>query len=428
MIIDPEAVALGGSRTVVAVRWRLFGHPFFTGALAVLAVNDHLLKGRAPGALTGKLSDFAGVFVFAVAGAILIGRPRLSCCVSGLGFAAIKTLPMAAALAAPFLGGTTRRDPTDLLSLMMLYPAYRLARRVVPSASERPIRQQVLTVASATVAVFAISATSYVEPAGVDGFAVVGSGAVFARVYDESYDDEGQDVPSPRWAKSIDGGASWLRTAETPSEPVSFAKEACSPNLGCFRVGDHRVEHSAPASGGFATSFAFSKEQRERIKQRADPGGFLDKDGFRAVAIVNRSEGDHVVVAMGSQGALHRSPDGRWTRVAVLDRRPVPLHGPSWLADLSLAPLAALVLSPVVFIAGWGRRSKARGFIALAVAIGASFGLLSLAGALLFLGLDYAVAGPLIAGMSVGVLIASMVVVVAGKPETGTPPLSAPAS
>ena len=208
---------------------------------------------------------------------------------------------------------------------MMLYPAYRLASRSVPTAPERRIRQQVLT-------------------GGVDGVVVVDGGTVFARVYDETYNDEGQNVPDPKWAKSTDGGASWA-TGETPSEPASFAKEACSPVLGCFRLGDLRVEHSPPASGGFATSFAFSKEQRERIKQRSDPGGFLDDDGFRAVAIVNRFEGDHVVVAMGSQGALHRSPDGRWTRVAVLDRQPVPLQGPSWLADL-LAPLAAFVLSP----------------------------------------------------------------------------------
>lgn len=411
------------------MRWRLFAHPCFTGAVAILAVNDHLLKGRAPSALTGKLSDFAGVFLVAVALAALTKRPVLSCWVSGLGFAAIKTLPVATALAAPFLGGTTLRDSTDLLSLVMLYPAYRLASRVVPSAPEPAIHQQVVTVASAMVAVFAISATSYVKSPSVDGFVVVDDGTVFSRVYDETYNDEGQAVPAPRWARSTDGGATWTSTTATPSAPVSFAREACSSNLGCFRVGNDRVEHSPPASGGFSTSFVFSKEQSRRIKQRSDAGGgFLDEGGFRAVAIVSRSEGDHVVVAMGSQGALHRSPDGRWTRVAVLDRRPVPLHGPSWLLDLLLAPLAASVLSPVAFIVGRRRRSKARGCAALAVALAASFGLLSLAGAFLILGLDYAVAGPLIAGLSVGVFIASMVLAVAGEPRSETPPVPAPAS
>jgi hypothetical protein len=33
-------------------------------AIAVLVLNDHVLKGRAPGLITGKLSDAAGLFVF----------------------------------------------------------------------------------------------------------------------------------------------------------------------------------------------------------------------------------------------------------------------------------------------------------------------------------------------------------------------------
>jgi hypothetical protein len=39
-------------------------HPAFVGSLALLVINDHLLKGSAvPGLLTGKLSDFAGLVV-----------------------------------------------------------------------------------------------------------------------------------------------------------------------------------------------------------------------------------------------------------------------------------------------------------------------------------------------------------------------------
>jgi hypothetical protein len=35
--------------------------PWFVGALAVLLVNDHILKAAAPALITGKLSDFAGL-------------------------------------------------------------------------------------------------------------------------------------------------------------------------------------------------------------------------------------------------------------------------------------------------------------------------------------------------------------------------------
>ncbi len=40
-----------------------FHEPLWWGALAVLVANDHALKGSGlvPGALTGKLSDFAGL-------------------------------------------------------------------------------------------------------------------------------------------------------------------------------------------------------------------------------------------------------------------------------------------------------------------------------------------------------------------------------
>ena len=44
---------------------RLLLHPAFLVALATLVVNDHLLKDAFPGVVTGKLSDFAGLFAWA---------------------------------------------------------------------------------------------------------------------------------------------------------------------------------------------------------------------------------------------------------------------------------------------------------------------------------------------------------------------------
>ncbi|MBK7890447.1 MAG: hypothetical protein IPJ84_06225 [Bdellovibrionales bacterium] len=39
-----------------------FVHPIPLTAVAILAMNDHFLKVRYPSFVTGKLSDFAGVF------------------------------------------------------------------------------------------------------------------------------------------------------------------------------------------------------------------------------------------------------------------------------------------------------------------------------------------------------------------------------
>ena len=115
--------------------WRdravVLSDPRFVAAVAVLAVNDHLVKGQGPGWLTGKLSDAAGVFVVAVLVGVVL-RPRVAALLTAVGFAAIKLSAVAAGLAAPLLGGVTRQDPTDLVALVLVVPANRLARRARP--------------------------------------------------------------------------------------------------------------------------------------------------------------------------------------------------------------------------------------------------------------------------------------------------------
>src|SRR5262245_53546805 len=86
-------------------------HPVPLAAVGVLALNAHLLKGSGvlPGALTGKLSDFAGLFFFplllaAIAGGIsralrgrdIDDRRSLAAATSiatAAGFVAVKLLP-----------------------------------------------------------------------------------------------------------------------------------------------------------------------------------------------------------------------------------------------------------------------------------------------------------------------------------------------
>ncbi len=93
---------------------RAFRHPLLILSILVLLLNDHLLKAAAPSALTGKLSDFAGLFFFPflvgvtlsemlarLAGRRLGPRPALliSFGLCAVLFTAIKTLPGANALA-----------------------------------------------------------------------------------------------------------------------------------------------------------------------------------------------------------------------------------------------------------------------------------------------------------------------------------------
>jgi hypothetical protein len=136
-------------------------HPVVLASIAVFLANDHVLKGAAPGLLTGKLSDVAGLVFFpllVVAGWELLrsalGRraapstPALIVAVLGTGltFASVKTTEMGASVFAWGLGAVQWlvgsawsvvatvpapsiqpvqivRDPTDLVALLALVGA-----------------------------------------------------------------------------------------------------------------------------------------------------------------------------------------------------------------------------------------------------------------------------------------------------------------
>lgn len=106
------------------------------GALAALVVNDRLLKGAGivPAAITGKASDFAGVFVAGVLLAVLVRargprRVAIAQIAVGAGFSAFKLVPALSDTADAIYGvvGLTWRvvaDPTDLIALPMLALAH----------------------------------------------------------------------------------------------------------------------------------------------------------------------------------------------------------------------------------------------------------------------------------------------------------------
>lgn len=103
-------------------------------ALGLLVLNDHVLKGAGPlpGWLTGKLSDFAGLFLFPVLLSSLSGlaadpgrerRARGAALATALGFSLVKLSPEVNRLASATLGPIVL-DPSDLLALPMTLLAY----------------------------------------------------------------------------------------------------------------------------------------------------------------------------------------------------------------------------------------------------------------------------------------------------------------
>ncbi len=157
--------------------WRALVHPAWLAALAVLAVNDHVLKGAGllPGALTGKLSDLAGMMVApALLASLLAVRSRralLGCHLAvGAVFAAIQlSAPAAhaveAATAWAGFAWIIIMDPTDLLALPVLLVSW----RVLLPAMSRPVqvvrlRRRVMELASASLGLLCSMGTSVVEP------------------------------------------------------------------------------------------------------------------------------------------------------------------------------------------------------------------------------------------------------------------------
>ena len=147
-------------------------HPVVLLAIGLLIVNDHVLKAAAPGWLTGKLSDVAGLvfapIVLQAAWELVTGgrgswRPSATVlgaaiAITGIGFAAIKLLPAAADLYGRTLGllqwpfhavaalvsgsalpgvlaAPVARDPTDLMALIGLAVAYWVGRSRVRAAT-----------------------------------------------------------------------------------------------------------------------------------------------------------------------------------------------------------------------------------------------------------------------------------------------------
>ena len=129
-------------------------HPAWWGALALLLINDNLLKGRGvvPGWLTGKLSDFA----FLVVAPVLFGAmiPRRVPGRRTFAVASVVALYVAADLsravsdvvvaAAARVGLRWRLwpDPTDLLALAVLPATVWLLRRSPEPAANSAIARR----------------------------------------------------------------------------------------------------------------------------------------------------------------------------------------------------------------------------------------------------------------------------------------------
>ena len=205
-------------------------HPASIAAIGILLINDHVMKQVAPSWLTGKISDFAGLyfapFVVLVVWEASLGVviPRISgrtvalatYVTVGLFFAAFKVSSEAADAFVRIVGMSGVRisivvDPTDLVAVVSLPLSYALwsrqRRYAARAATIRPLRR----VAVLTAAALAIAATSAAQPTLTSIAVDSADGDLLYAVLVSAGDNDGLYV-------SDNGGLGWLRVSTMTGE------------------------------------------------------------------------------------------------------------------------------------------------------------------------------------------------------------------
>ncbi|WP_433351553.1 hypothetical protein ACQP25_00740 [Microtetraspora malaysiensis] len=366
-----------------ALAW--LGHPVTVLALAVLLLNDHVLKGLWPGPVTGKLSDVAGLVVAPPLATLLLRCPApVAIALTGTLFTLVKATAAGAEAASwlwsLLIPSRVVADPTDLIAL----PALGLAWLAWRQAVRRPPVRLPHAVLVVPVAVFAVTATSAIPPAPSAVSVAVNGTAVVV------------DVTDHQARASTDGGATWHPWTE--NRTYAPQSSACVPGeqAHCYRIrpGLLGVEETTDGGNTWSTSWAVSSGRRhwlDRTYQNSDPQGLpSDLAASRALAVqaVPGGTGAHiVVVANGPDGVAIRDASGLWQRLGFVDdggfsaRAAAPLTNPGEQIDDEL--WIAVLLAITVLLVGL----VVDGFLARApVAFGVA-GLLLWIGLLPFVGI-----------------------------------------
>lgn len=373
-----------------AVAWLV--HPATIVALALLLLNDHVLKAAYGTWWTGKLSDVAWLAVAPAVLALVAAHlvppragagpdPRTLALVAigwvGVVFAVVKTAPAAAHLASSVLSALAgpslvRADPTDLLALPALGVAWAAARAAIASRGRatraaRRERRPGLWLAVAPVALLALTATSAIPAQdGATRVLVVDGELVVA----ESQDYVGGPMT---WYRSPDG-STWQAVDGASAEALSLphataagvdpdtGRPACVPEapLTCFRPaaqGGIGVERSDDGGTSWATEWSIPADDMAVLAERFSPPAAILATIDVAV-LPSGSGGYRVYAADGSDGLAVRDESGAWHRLGPVYRPdpppPVPLPGETlWLSypvpqGVMVALLAALAMVPLL--------------------------------------------------------------------------------
>lgn len=330
----------------------LLAHPACLAALALLLINDHLLRRWWPSWWTGKIGDLAWLLIapFALAAVLAWLLPLreparerwvfpLAFGLTGVGFAALKMSPVlmdvairngSAALRTPL---TILPDPADLLALPVLALAFLLWRK----APARPRRTAAGLIALPMAAMLTLANAAMPDP-GISCF-----------VY-----QDGQILASAAYTTfaSQDGGLTW-KTAEMGSrltcEPGTLAAGQWQEAPGPSPEIRYRYQPGAAiqisTNGGGTWQNAYSLEALSEAQQmyfiKSHPGNPEIQPG-PLHALADPSTGN-MLFAMGHQGVLIHTTGGAWVWSAV--------DGYHTLDPFPTADAASVLLGGMLYLA-----------------------------------------------------------------------------
>ena len=202
-----------------------------------------------------------------------------------------------------FVSGGTAGSPLDATDSLVIPLAMSIAvwvwRRPTVSTERLRLHWGLL---AAAVAALASVATSYPGPEyGIREVGVSPDGTIHAYLYESS-----------------DGGFTWARD-NAPRGEVRWGSQSAETPAGTYTIGGPGIRLLyADGKRELAYSTAYLAEEANMwVQEQATTHLDIRKVTTRPYGLVYDENSGNLIAAMGIQGVLVGTPDGRWTRVAV---------------------------------------------------------------------------------------------------------------